>query len=77
MNYSELVEVFNCDELEDFRQLIKSQMKVKGYKNGYQIFHAFELSFPLVQDYFIFRLGSLEDNYQQFIDCYFKILFGD
>lgn len=77
MNYDKLVEVFNCDKLNDFRRLIKSQMKIKGYKNGFQIFHAFERAYPILQDSLEFGYVTIESVYQEFLDLYFKFLFED
>lgn len=72
-NFRQFVDEFNSDELSDFRQCLKNDFKTRGYKNGYELIHAFIKVHALYEEWSIF---NTEDSYRIFVDSYFNALYG-
>ena len=72
-NYRRYVDEFNSEDLIDFRKCLKNDFKIRGYKNGYELIHAFIKVHALYEEWSIF---NTEDSYRIFVDSYFNALYG-
>ena len=60
------MDLFNSDELEDFRTYLVAYMREHGYKNGFEIYKAFIASKVFLET----------DQYDEFQEVFFKKLYG-